>query len=858
MDCIFSVSKATSPTTTSPSFNEWLSHAKPVSAVSSRNIVAFSSHTDLKDPSPKCWQVGVFVADLNIPWDVHRILTHSEDITCLEWDVTGSKLLVGDALGQIEVWSIKDNLIRCWEKVVSFSAFAGERVMTLAWFHNGDKISVVPEKKDTCSLYSEKFTNVKFGASVRQFGGRPAEGFVAISSSSLVWACVQTSDGSFVTASEIIGQYRSKINAVDICYAKNGHFLVICSNGSIESSVNCYTVSVKYSPCGSGLISKPSCTVECLHFSSFYLNANVTNAPIETYSQITHLKFILKEAAEAVVVATKGPAGSTVELWELREKPIELHSLFKKQAASDGNNGEDEAPKTVAVWQHHASDTHSSNVCAICTPRLCVLDIAPPPSYIVVAYQDGNIKCMYRESLLEVSRVSLQASKQLNENGVKSYSGNNSSNKNSSTGTSAKVCDMQFTWTGCSLVVMTALSELSIFRLPPITDFNSHNANVHFVQSMLEYCLVTGHDWWDLIFSLKPSSIEPLADLLTQAFSKQPQAVQHKYSIRFQELKGFLYRCMPASSSSSIGQVRAGDAYASIMLNAISTFLKSLIRTQRGDSQEGPAENLSSLLKTKCKELANIETFIVEHLGTLPKEFYVETSILPSLQNLTQWISDLALYLLASLPHQVHSHYRFPGGCLVNDIRTLNTLRELLVIIRIWGLINESCLPIFTRLSGDLDVIGQLFRLLTIRVSSLNSNSEPDEGFLEECYRLPNQVLVNQPELTLKARGVASPALFLPNSLPFVFNYFNEPLQTKTHIKTHVIEGAVMYNLKRHVDVIRHLSISPLQLEGPNVRKCTRCRSMSLVQSALVTRFPSIRAWDHRFSRKCICSGSWS
>lgn len=852
MDCVYSVSKASSSSTTGPSFNEWLSHAKPVSAVSSRNIIAFSSHTDLKDSSPKCWLVGVFVADLNIPWEVHQVLTHSEDITCLEWDVFGTKLLIGDELGQVEVWTIKDNLIRCWEKVVSFSAFPGERVMTVAWFHNGDKISIVPEKKETNSLYSEKFSTVKFGASVRQFGRRPAEGFIAISSSSLVWACVQASDGSSVTASEIIGQFRSKLNAVDICYAKNGHFLVICSNGSIESSVNCYTVSVKYSPCSNNL-SKPSCTVECLPFSSFYLNASVTNAPIETYSQITHLKFILKEAAEAVVVATKGPAGSTVELWELREKPIELHPLFKKQLASDGTNGKDETSKTVAVWQHHASDTHSSNVCAICTPRLCVLDIAPPPSYIVVAYQDGTIKCMYRELLCEVSRATLPSSKQLlNENGTKSY-GNNTLSKNTFVGPSSKVCDMQFTWTGSSLVVLTALSELAIFRLPPITDPNSQNASIHFVQSMLEHCLVTGHDWWDLIFGLKPSSIEPLADSLTQAFAKQPPAIQQKYSIRFQELKGFLYRCMPASSSSSIGQVRAGDAYASIMLNSISTFLKSLLRA-RGDNQEGPAENLSSFIQ-KNVYATDIDQVIVriEH-----KEFSVETNILPTLQNLTQWVADLALYLLSSLPHQVNNHHRFPGGCLVNDVRTLNTLRELLVIIRLWGLLNPCCLPIFTRLSGDDDVIGLLFRLTTQRVSSLTSNSEPDEVFLEECYRLPNKVLVNQPELTLKARGVASPALFLPNSLPFIFNYFTEPIQTKTHIKTHVIEGAVMYNLKRQVDVIRHLSISPLQLEGPNVRKCTRCRSMSLVQSALVTRFLSIRAWDHRFSKKCVCSGSWS
>lgn len=856
MDCIYSISKATSTTSANPSYYEWLSHAKPVSTVSSKNIIAFSSHTDLKDPSPKCWTVGVYVADLNVPWEVYRISTHNEDITCLEWDAYGTKLLIGDTLGHVEVWSMKDYLIRSWEKVAGFAAFPGERVMTVAWFHNGDKTAIVADKKESSALYSEKFTSVKFGESVRHFGARPADGFVAISSSALVWACVQTSDGSFTTATEIIGKYRSKLNAVDICYAKNGHFLVICSNGSIESSVNCYTINVKYSPCGSTLLTKPSCTVECQQFSSFYLNANLTNAPIETYSQITHLRFILKEAAEAVVVATRGPAGSTVELWELREKQIELHPLFKKQSQVENSENCSDSTETVAVWQHYASDTHSSNVCAIATPRLCLFDTAPPPSYVIVAYSDGIIKCMYRDSLREVFRAFAQISKQsTNENNhPNKCKSNNSSNKSHHPYT--KVSDMQLTWTGCSLVVLSGLSEICVFKLPPINEPNSCSVNIHFIQSILEYCLVTGHDWWDVIFTLKPSNIEQLTDLLSQAFAKQPKAIQHKYSIRFQELKGFLYRCMPASSSSSIGQVRAGDAYASIMLNAISTFLKSLLRAGgHNEEKEGPAENLSSLIRNRCKDWAFVGKVIeeLEH-----KEFIVEPTILPTLQNLTQWIADLALYLLASLPHQLHNHYRFPGGYLINDINALNSLRELLVIIRIWGLVNECCLPVFTKLSGDLDVIGQLFRLLTQRVCSLQNNSEPDESFMEQCYRLPNQVLVNQPDLTLKARGVASPALFLPNSIPFSFNYFNDSMDTKTHIKTHVIEGAVMYNLKRNVDIIRHLNIAPLQIDGPNVRKCTRCQSMSLVQSPLVTRFPSIRAWDHRFSRKCICSGSWS
>jgi hypothetical protein len=63
---------------------------------------------------------------------------------------------------------------------------------------------------------------------------------------------------------------------------------------------------------------------------------------------------------------------------------------------------------------------------------------------------------------------------------------------------------------------------------------------------------------------------------------------------------------------------------------------------------------------------------------------------------------------------------------LLRDYKALNTLRELLVIIRIWGLLRQSCLPVFVRSAENLDVLGLLFRLL----SRLIQTSEPDENLL--------------------------------------------------------------------------------------------------------------------------------
>jgi len=54
----------------------------------------------------------------------------------------------------------------------------------------------------------------------------------------------------------------------------------------------------------------------------------------------------------------------------------------------------------------------------------------------------------------------------------------------------------------------------------------------------------------------------------------------------------------------------------------------------------------------------------------------------------------------------------------------LNTLRELLVIIRIWGLLRQSCLPVFVRSVENLDVLAHLFKLL----SRLIQNPDPDDN----------------------------------------------------------------------------------------------------------------------------------
>uniref|UniRef100_A0A8C9DT91 Mediator of RNA polymerase II transcription subunit 16 n=1 Tax=Prolemur simus TaxID=1328070 RepID=A0A8C9DT91_PROSS len=112
-------------------------------AWSCRNLIAFT--TDLRSDDQDLTRV-IHILDTEHPWDLHSVASeHSEAITCLEWDQSGSRLLSADADGQIKCWSMADHLANSWESSVG-SLVEGDPIVALSWLHNGVKLALHVEK----------------------------------------------------------------------------------------------------------------------------------------------------------------------------------------------------------------------------------------------------------------------------------------------------------------------------------------------------------------------------------------------------------------------------------------------------------------------------------------------------------------------------------------------------------------------------------------------------------------------------------------------------------------------------------------------------------------------------------------
>uniref|UniRef100_A0A672RA52 Mediator of RNA polymerase II transcription subunit 16 n=1 Tax=Sinocyclocheilus grahami TaxID=75366 RepID=A0A672RA52_SINGR len=701
----------------------------------------------------------------------------------------GSRLLSADGDGQIKCWGMTEHLVNSWECTQS-SSLDGDPIIALSWLHNGVKLALHVEKSGSTN-FGEKFSRVKFSPSLTLFGGKPMEGWLAVTVSGLVTVSLLKPNGTLLTASESLCRLRGRVALADIAFTSGGNIVVAATDGSSSSPVQFYKVCVS--------VVNEKCRIDTELLPSLFMRCTTDPVRRDKYPAVTHLKFLTRENSEQVLLCASSQMGSIVECWSLRKEGLPVNNIFQHRSPVVG-----EKQPMILKWRILSATNDLERVSAVALPKLPIsisntdLKVASDTKFfpglgLALAFHDGKIQILHRLSLhtMGVFYGSSGSSQRVGEEpAIK---------RQRAGGPTLHFKALQFSWTSLALVGVDNQGKLHMIRVSPsmgqMLDMNTLLRHLLF---LLEYCMIHYKDLdFKSVFFLTILWFFCLSWLAVKVLSTRIVAV--KASL-----------CKLSSATAA----RACDFHAKLLLVAISSTLKSLLRPHvLNTPDKSPGDRLSEIC-TKNND-TDIDKVMI-NLKT--EEFVLDGPPLQSLQQLIQWVEDFVLYLLANLPNQ-GSIVR-PGFGFLRDGASLGMLREMQVMIRIWGLLKPGCLPIYTATSDNQDSMFLLFRLLTKLWLCCELN--PLSRFEPTCHKHPLRLQFGK---TYTLPGVN------PNAQVEVFR--SPASQRMDHLRC------------------LHPGISPTE----DSKACTRCGCVTMLRSPNKTN--AMRQWEQRWIKNCLCGGLW-
>lgn len=817
-----------------------ISHCPSIPLVCSwscRNLLAFSTDLKNQDQDNKDVSHMIHILDTEHPWDVFSINSgHDDVISCLEWDQSGSRLLSADGNGQIRCWAAVDHLVNRWQLVLS-SSLDGDPIVALSWLHNGVKLALHVEMSGSTN-FGEKFSRVKFSPSLTLFGGKPMEGWLAVTVSGLVTVSLLKPGGALLTASESLCRLRGRVALADIAFTGGGNIVVAATDGSSSSPVQFYKVVVS--------VVSEKCRIDTELLPSLFLRCTTDPLRRDKYPTVTHLKFLTRENSEQVLLVASNQSGSIVECWSLRKEGLPVNNIFQHRSPVVG-----EKQPTILKWRILTTTNDLERVSAVALPKLPIsisntdLKVATDTKFcpglgLALSFQDGSIQILHRLSLHTMGVFYGPPSPEEPPPLKRTRPG-----PGPGSGPGLHFKALQFSWTSLALAGVDNHGKLHMLRVSPsmgqVLDMNTTLRHLLF---LLEYCMVTGYDWWDVLLHVQPGMVHNLVEKLHEEYMRQNQALQQVLATRIVAVKASLCKLSAATAA------RACDFHAKLLLMAVSSTLKSLLRPHvLNTPDKSPGDRLSEI----CSK--NTDTDIDKVMIILKtEEFVLDGPPLQSLQQLIQWVGDFVLYLLANLPNQ-GSAVR-PGFGFMRDGSSLGLLRELLVMIRIWGLLKPGCLPTFTATSDTQDSLQLLFRLLTrLWICSRDESppQEPDESLIDECCLLPSQLLVPALDWLPVNDGAI---VRLQGKLPLRLQFGKAsslPRAAAAGAATPPLDVFSRSSGSQKMDHLRcvHMGVQPTE----ESKACTRCGCVTMLRSPNTTS--AMKQWEQRWIKNCLCGGLW-
>ncbi|KAJ7387116.1 Mediator of RNA polymerase II transcription subunit 16 [Desmophyllum pertusum] len=577
-------------------------------------------------------------------------------------------------LGCAKLWVMKDHMVNDWECVCTVDVGEGERLVAISWIDTGIKnlFSLSEDSVLHKSLYERFKTNRSKPPLVEIGGMRAKDGWVAISETGLI--CVTTIKPEVQITRKCLAQVRTRVAVADLAFSTKGKVIVVANDGELCSAVQFFRVSLSGGPDDCQILSDP---LPCLFPHS--------HSELDDCAEyhVNNIQFLSKHSGEALLVCTTGPFGTSIRRWEMKKGIIQLHERFQQEIAHPRLHNYYE-------WTNISTYQDPAKIVCLCLPRLPTpkVDISPmsnltyPASILLVQFEDDRLQLLNSVGLIPSGsfRTKMQSSAD-SDMGITAKRAR-TSGVCYSTGCLGAIC---YSPCCCCMVGVTMAGDLRLFKMHHLSESMGGIRLKRSLTDLLQYCLLTGWEWWDVLMAAHlgtPSdTLDAISRQFADEFSFQDIAQQQIRFSRFRAIKASLFRCMKDGAGQAV------DCYVRQLLVAIAAAFRSLLK-----SSHSAAEQLAKISTTLDVEVDKV----LQVVDT--KELTIERTTSLSMFPLIQWLTDLAMFVVVAFTSHINKESAH-GVSLIRDTSTLGTLREMLVLIRLWGQTTPAVLPLHHSIS---------------------------------------------------------------------------------------------------------------------------------------------------------------
>lgn len=771
----------------------------------------------------------ISILDPNKPWNVQNIPLGSSSVTCLLWNERGMKLLYATSNGLCVVYGSSENLTNVWkEKPNLNSDLHSEVILAAAWLCAGKNLQFNPDKpRDGRDVEpKEKFSRMNQAPTLTQTGGQAMEGYVVVTPSGILAVKCLTPIQQPVSAKTQLKNVTSSLRVADIAFNTDGNIIVMASNGNIHSPVQFWSIKITYNEDALRLSFDvdvmPNITLECI--------ARDISCP---YTTVSHLCFVSHPNSDHVIICASHSSGSIIEGWlfkEHKEPPPDIHPAFVSQSVME---------EKIKRWKKVMTSHDLPKILDLSVPTISMLSSSIKHAAemnlfnilgVCIIFPNNVIKFLHKIMLAELYTY------QVSENILSDMDSVIGKKRSFSTGLVSTINHVKLSPMSCALSVFDNHGNILMFKIPPsFAKGTTPQLMVHSLVQMLGFCSRTGRERWDVLLLIDDSYVKHVCDQIREELRSYPKEIQDMLSTKLLSLEMSMYQ-------RSLQYAEATDCYLRMMFNAISVVFRTLLKPPHNSNDEhSPADKLHEACAS------SFETDITRFLQSVD----TDQKILQSLQQLIQYVADVALYLVTVLPQIAHGVRNVPGASLIRNREFLENVRELLVIVQMWKLLKSACAPAFFGMDDTVDWLHVVFKYLTELfrvVSSPDFKGQFPENVVESSRSLCNRIIVPPIDVITPVDGVLQ-RLKPIRSLRFEFGQKPQPVHISNafmsahHVR--VVDDVKVDHLRRI-----YLGVTPTT----QLKSCNRCGIISMLHG---TQGSILDFWTKRFSSYCICGGSW-